>query len=158
MLCRGLACRSVRTACNPPHLGPSAELAWCLPPLLPLFTTKQPVQIVESHLVAGTASQLLYARIEAPRFAKIYSAKGRWALLDHMLLTSAPIAASSAAAAAAPVPSSGAPAARAPSAAAGSCQQRSSGGVELGQVVQAVKRAAADILGEELDGERTEHG
>ena len=40
------------------------------------------LQITESHATAGAASQLVYARIDAPRFAKIYTAKGRWGLLE----------------------------------------------------------------------------
>lgn len=96
-----------------------------------------PVQIRESHLVAGTSSQLLYARIDASRFARIYSAKGRWALLDQLLL--APSAAEVAephGAAAAPLPKA---------------LGKPDAGMQLEQVVQAVRRAAADILGEELD-------
>lgn len=87
--------------------------------------------------MAGAASQLLYARIDAQRFSRIYSAKGRWGLLDNLLLTAAAMPS-------VPVTAAPAPAAAVPQAAASS--------VALEEVVRLVRRAAADILGEELDG------
>ena len=107
------------------------------------------LQITESHATAGAASQLVYARIDAPRFAKIYTAKGRWGLLDSMLLTTA--AADAGSARAAGVISAAAPGAGVTGPSGGSGKQ--SPALELQQVEQAVKRAAADILGEELGGE-----
>ena len=107
-----------------------------------------PLQITESHAAAGGASQLVYARIDAPRFSRIYSAKGRWGLLDSMLLTSAAADAGSTRAAA--TTSVAAQAAAATGASGGSKQTPA---MELQQVEQAVKRAAADILGEDLGGE-----
>lgn len=102
-----------------------------------------PLQILGSQRVAGTASQLLYARIDARRFATIYSAKGRWSLLDHLLLTAAPTAAA-------------APVVGAPS---GSANERpvlavtnQQAAMQLGDVVEAVKKAAAAVLGDEMDG------
>lgn len=110
-----------------------------------------PVQITESHATAGAASQLVYARIDAPRFSKIYSAKGRWGLLDSMLLTPAAAAADAGSTRAARAVSTAAPAAATAGASAGSSKQTPA--MDLQQVEQAVKRAAADILGEELGGE-----
>ena len=95
------------------------------------------LQILEAQLAAGTASQMLFARINAPRFAKLYSTRGRWGLLDHVLLapeTTSTAATLEATAAAATAPSSGS----------------HSAGIGLQQVEQAVKQAAADILGEQL--------
>ena len=114
----------------------------------------QPRQLLESQIVAGSSSQLVYARIDAHRFARIYSAKGRWGLLDLVLQTS-----STAPAASSPAYSSSATT-LAGNAAVG--DSRSSGvpaasaaaAVSLEQVVHAIKTAAADILGESLDGER----
>ena len=107
------------------------------PPLIILL------QVLESLQAAGTAPHMLYARIDAPRFSKIYSSKGRWGLLDQLLVapktTSSIVSLEPAAATpAAPLKasSSGRPA------------------MPLQQVVQAVKQAAADILGEQLgDGD-----
>jgi hypothetical protein len=110
-----------------------------------------PVQITESHATAGAASQLVYARIDAPRFSKIYSAKGRWGLLDSMLLTPAAAAADAGSTRAARAVSTTAPAAATAGASAGSSKQTPA--MDLQQVEQAVKGAAADILGEELGGE-----
>ena len=102
-----------------------------------------PPQIAESHVAAGVAPQLLYARIDAPRFAKIYSAKGRWSLVDQLLqapaATQAPAAAVPRAVATAPTPGTSG-AAPAPA-------------VSLQQVEQAVRAAAADVLGDEPAGD-----
>ena len=94
-------------------------------------------QISLSHTAAGVTSKLLYARIDAPLFTKIYSARGRWGLLDQLLLTSAHLQA----------PTPALPAAPAAPAAA---NVSSKPAMPLQQVVQAVKQTAADILGEQL--------
>jgi hypothetical protein len=46
------------------------------------------LQLAKAFKLGGVVARLLYARIDAPRFASIYSAKGRWSLLDD--LTSVP--------------------------------------------------------------------
>lgn len=102
------------------------------------------MQIHESHLVAGAASQLLFARIDAPRFAKIYSTKGRWSLLDQLLLTAAP------ATAAAPEHLAAGQPPAAPAAAAKTPGRPT--GLSLEAVAQAIRSAAADVLGQDLEG------
>lgn len=104
----------------------------------------QPAQVQEAYHAAGSASQLLYARLDTPRFSKIYSAKGRWSLLDQLLLTAAPAGASSLLS----LPHEGHTGAQRPSLARG--QNRSWG---LEQVAGVVRGAAADILGAQLGGE-----
>lgn len=102
----------------------------------------KPHQVWEAFVAAGTGSQMIYARIEVPRFTRIYSAKGRWSLLGH-LSDAAGLPAqhggriSLEAAAPAP-PSTTAP--RIPA-------------MDLEQIMQLVKNSASDILGEELQGE-----
>jgi hypothetical protein len=105
----------------------------------------QPRQLAEGLAAAGAAAQLVFARIEAPRFAQLYTAKGRWSLLDGMLAADA-----AAAPAAAPLPGGPAPAAprgaerpAAPAAPA----------LQLEAVEAVVRNTAADILGEALEGE-----
>ena len=96
------------------------------------------LQVLESQQVAGMAPQMVFARLIAQRFSKIYSSKGRWGLLDQLLLTSAPLQAPAAVVPAQLTGSNAAtPGIRRPA-------------VALQQVVQAVQRAAADILGEHL--------
>jgi len=46
----------------------------------------QPAQLHEAALIAGTAPQVLFARLDAARFAQLYTAKGRWSLLDNTLM------------------------------------------------------------------------
>lgn len=46
-----------------------------------------PRQLWEGAWAAGTAPNLVFARIDAPRFAQLYTAKGRWSLVDSMLST-----------------------------------------------------------------------
>lgn len=43
-----------------------------------------PLQIWEAALLAGTSGGLVYARIDPQRFAQIYTAKGRWSLIEDM--------------------------------------------------------------------------
>ena len=100
------------------------------------------LQILDSLHVAGAASQLLYARIDAQRFVKIYSAKGRWGLLDQLLLSAAPAATS------APVAS----ALRAPNRPAPAVVSQQAPAMRLADVVEAVKKAASEILGEDMEG------
>ena len=109
----------------------------------------QPSQLAEGFAAAGTAPQMVYARIEAPRFAQLYTAKGRWSLLDSMLTTSS----SAAASAGIEERSSGdavtADRGVAPPAAAAPRKAL----VQLHSVEAVVRKTAADILGEAMDGE-----
>lgn len=109
-----------------------------------------PLQITESHLAAGTAPHLVFARIDAPRFAKIYSAKGRWGLLDQLMHVSASEAPPPEAA-----PSASAGPAPAALPAVGGGSSRHAAAVSLEQVAQAVRAAAADVLGEEVMSDGT---
>ncbi len=129
-------------------------LCFCPPP-----SHRQPVyflQIFESFKTAGCASQLMFARIDAPRFATIYSAKGHWGLLDQLLYTAADaIAPMNDAASSLSGPS------RASTALLFSNDQSNdlnrlahASTIDLQQVVHAVKKAAAEILGAELGGAR----
>lgn len=108
------------------------------------------LQVTESFHAAGCVSQLLFARIDALRFATIYSAKGHWGLLDQLLLTAEP---------------SGTTSRRSnPPYASSTAVHLLSGGerdliqpghmsaTDLQAVVHVVKNAAAEILGQELDG------
>lgn len=110
------------------------------------------MQISQSFYAAGGASQLLFARIDARRFASIYSAKGRWGLLDHMLSTSA--SDPSLAAVTLDINSgSTVPAATFRSAMSdGTSSSKVPTSLDLMQVKEAVRRAAADVLGRDLDG------
>lgn len=44
-----------------------------------------PNQMQDAVLVAGNAANMVYARIDAPKFVQLYTAKGRWSLLDSAL-------------------------------------------------------------------------
>lgn len=104
------------------------------------------MQITESRLVAGSVSHMLYARIDVLRFSTIYSAKGRWGLLDGLLLTSQGRA---------PSPSANdmpVCTVAATNGSFGSSKETNIAPVGLQQVEQAVKDAASDILGVDLDG------
>lgn len=109
--------------------------------------------------MAGTASQLVYARINVPRFAQIYSAKGRWGLLDRLLLTAEPHPDASRTAAATPsglgqpVLPAAAPGRSAMPAASGSHGSQPAAGMSLAQVQQAVQTAVGNILGQDTTGE-----
>lgn len=138
-----LLCLSLSAGMAAGHVGELAALG---------LKSLRPRQVLESLMAVGATSQLLYARIDAPRFAGINSAKGRWSLLDWLLLTPenrailapdllAPAPAS------AHVPAG-------PATSSGQQQQQQPGGhsMGLGAVVEVVKRVAADILGSELEG------
>lgn len=113
-----------------------------------------PVQIFDSFLAAGCTSQLMFARIDAARFAAVYSAKGQWGLLDQLLFTTAPAGISRASSLSGP---SGPPHASSllrphnnQSNTVNHAKQAPT--IDLPQVVDAVKKAAADVLGQELSG------
>lgn len=116
-------------------------------------------QVAQAHLAAGAASQLVYARINAPRFAQIYSAKGRWGLLDYLLLTAEPHPDASRTAAATltglgqPVLPAAAPGRSATPAAIGSYGSQPAAGMSLVQVQEAVQTAVGNILGHDTTGE-----
>ena len=44
-----------------------------------------PKQLQDAVLTAGNAPQMVYARIDAPKFVQLYTAKGRWSLVDAAL-------------------------------------------------------------------------
>lgn len=44
-----------------------------------------PNQMQDAVLVAGNTANMVYARIDAPKFVQLYTAKGRWSLLDSAL-------------------------------------------------------------------------
>lgn len=108
------------------------------------------LQVTESFHAAGCVSQLLFARIDALRFATIYSAKGHWGLLDQLLLT-----AESAGASNRPSDPPRASSTAVHLLSGGErdlVQPRHTSATDLQEVVHVVKNAAADILGQELDG------
>ena len=106
--------------------------------------------MLEAQQLGSSTSQLLYARIDEPRFAQVYSMRGRWSLLDGLNL----------------VPKTGAIEVSAPEmAAAGTLATRAehhdldiaplpSDVADLQQVASTIRDAASDILGTVLHGER----
>ena len=107
-----------------------------------------PSALSAAAAAAGVAPQLLWARLEAQRFVGIYSAKGRWSLLDAM--RSVPIGAISVDAA----PATALHDLRSPAATQQPRQlvaTPNKSGMSLAAVTEAVKRAATDILGAELE-------
>ena len=58
-------------------------------------------QIYEAPVAAGCLPALVYARIDPGRFTSVYSAKGRWSLIED--LTAVPVSASSSVIAARPL-------------------------------------------------------
>lgn len=99
----------------------------------------KPHQVWEAFVAAGAGSQMIYARIEVSRFTRIYSAKGRWSLLDHLSDTAGLL-----------------PAQRggrvSPDATIRAPPSMSRPAFDLEQIMQLVKISASDILGEELQG------
>ncbi len=95
--------------------------------------------------MAGSVSHLLYARIDMRRFYTVYTAKGRWGLLDGLLWIPhgcEPL-----------LGLAGMPVRVVAAGNSGSSKGRSVAQVGLHQVSQAIKEAATDILGMDFDGE-----
>lgn len=112
------------------------------------------LQIFDSFQAAGCVSQLMFARIDAPRFATIYSAKGHWGLLDQLLFTAAPAAASMAEALDRPsgLPQPSASPSLPSNRNANLGRQTHAPSTDLQHIVHVVKKAASDVLGQDLDG------
>ena len=103
----------------------------------------RPQQLLESQLTAGGASNGMYARLLAQRFASVYAAKGRWSLLDWVLWV--PVDAESSRSMAANL----GPAPPSQPRHAQHQQQREMAPVAVAHLV---KKAAEELLGQELDG------
>ena len=106
----------------------------------------RPQQLLESLLAAGSASGMVYARLQAQRFASIYAAKGRWGLVDQLLWV--PVATDRSSAGA--TLTHAAPVAAPPRPLPPLQQQQAS--MPLAVVAQTVRKAAEELLGQELDG------
>ena len=96
-----------------------------------------PKQLQDAVLVAGNAPSSVYARIDAPRFVQLYTAKGRWSLVDTALQTS---------------PESllhhHQPTTTAPSTTFGTHITSQKASVSIDSVAGVIKKAAKDILGD----------
>jgi NAD(P)-dependent dehydrogenase (short-subunit alcohol dehydrogenase family) len=108
----------------------------------------QPQDIRTAAGVAGVQPQLANARIQASRFARLYTAKGRWSLVDRMLTMSAY----------APSRTNAAPDASHQNTVAlhGLKEVHPAEVVALEAVVVVIRTAAADIIGEALQGTVTQ--
>lgn len=103
-------------------------------------------QVWEAGVAAGSVPQMVYARIDIPRFTSIYSAKGPWALLRSLSAVDA-----RSQSAALPAPSHAA-AAQAPAVTAGVQKPA----VALEAVTKVVRDAALSILGaDSIEGARS---
>lgn len=73
------------------QLGPFAEAGMAAGHVAELETiglkSLHPTQLQEAVLATGSAPSMVYARIDAQKFVKLYTAKGRWSLLDAALKT-----------------------------------------------------------------------
>eukprot|EP00887_Chlorella_sp_A99_P003341 scaffold26.g3341.t1 len=103
----------------------------------------RPHQVLESVATAGTVDRLVYARIISPRFARIYTAKGRWSLVDslHMTCSGSTVSVPD-------QPPVGGPAGKLPA----QQQQKAPSALELDEVLHVVRQAVGDVLGTELEG------
>jgi hypothetical protein len=108
------------------------------------------VQVLESQYVAGTASRLLYARVDILRFTHIYLAKGQWGFLKSLKFTSSIMSATARSKMSIDTKSFR----DVETTVVASRAQRTDAALALQEVVQAVSDAAADSLGMELEGER----
>ena len=49
------------------------------------------LQVWTAPQIAGVLPHMVYARIDAARFASVYSAKGRWSLIEDLTTTATPL-------------------------------------------------------------------
>lgn len=141
----GLPCTSLQ-------LGPFAEAGMAAGHVEELraigLKPLQPRQIVEAAAVAGTVPLLAFARIQAPRFVQLYTAKGRWSLVDDMLKISSQQHKETIGSTAAKSQGEVHPASQVST----TSNKAADNNTSVEAVAAVIRRTAADIIGEAMDG------
>lgn len=99
------------------------------------------LQVYEAGEAAGHSSQLVYAKLDVQRFVDIYSAKGRWALIDDL-----------AASAASPVDQATEAVARSEGRVSIRATTSKAPTISLAAIEKVVRDSAVNILGSEVEG------